>query len=202
MNYELTETVSGLSRDVADYGALVVLASVYILFSAAMMVAAFRWFRSLADRIVSRQDGLEPIAAAIRENSELMRGIAEGLRPETLLRVRNLTGFAFDLSVEQVCRLIKRVREENHIADRQATANKVRKALAVMHSDRNSRFDTFSYGGTPLSAFCSPEWVDRVARVVEAELYHPDGPNNARAFTNVRLAYDEIKTDFYNRIAH
>ena len=135
-----------------------------------------------------------------RKQNELLTDIAEGLRPETQLRIRNLTGFAFDLSVEQVCRLIKKVREENHIADRESTSKKIRKSLTVLHDDRNSRFDTFTYRGERLSAYCNIGWVEQVAKVVENEIYHEDGANNKRAFTNVKLAYDDIKTDFYKRL--
>lgn len=130
----------------------------------------------------------------------MLQDISEGLRTETQLRIRNLSGFAFDLSVEQVCRLIKRVREENHIADKKATALKIRKSLQVIHNDRNSRFDPFTYHGRPLSDFCNSDWIEDVAKVVENEIYHEDGANNARAYTNVKLAYDNIKTDFYYRL--
>ena len=81
-----------------------------------------------------------------------------------------------------------------------ATAEKIRKSLKVLHEDRNSRFDTFTYRGERLSAYCNKEWVEQVAAVVENEIYHEDGENNGRAFTNVKLAYDNIKTDFYHRL--
>lgn len=193
---QVTEVAKGIS----DYGALVVIGAIYLLLSASMMIAIFKWFKSIIDRIMVQQEEFKPIMEAIRENGMLMGRIAEGLRPETQLRIRNLSGFAFDLSVEQVCRLIKKVREENHIADHEATAEKIRKSLTVMHEDRNSRFDTFTYGGTKLSAYTSPEWIEQVAKVVEAEIYNEDGANNGRAYTNVKLAYDNIKTDFYHRL--
>lgn len=194
---QVTEVAKGIS----DYGALVIIGAIYILLSASMMIAIFKWFKSIIDRIMTQYGGeLHEMMTAVRDNSDTMRKIAEGLRPETQLRIRNLTGFAFDLSVEQVCRLIKKVREENHIADHEATAEKIRKSLTFMHEDRNSRFDTFTYGGTKLSAYTSPEWIEQVAKVVEAEIYHEDGANNGRAYTNVKLAYDNIKTDFYHRL--
>lgn len=43
-------------------------------------------------------------------------------------------------------------------------------------------------------------WVEDVVSVVESEIYNEDGENNARAYTNVKLAYDNIKTDFYQRL--
>lgn len=193
---QVTEVAKGIS----DYGALVVIGAIYLLLSASMMITIFKWFKSIIDRIMAQQEEFKPIMEAIRENGMLMGRIAEGLRPETQLRIRNLSGFAFDLSVEQVCRLIKKVREENHIADHEATSEKIRKSLTVMHEDRNSRFDTFTYGGAKLSAYTNIEWIEQVAKVVEAEIYNEDGANNGRAYTNVKLAYDNIKTDFYHRL--
>lgn len=194
---QVTEVAKGIS----DYGALAIMAAIYLLLSASMMIAIFKWFKSIITQIiVDNKENLQGVLAETRKQNELLNDLAEGLRPETQLRIRNLTGFAFDLSVEQVCRLIKKVRKENHIADKTATAEKIRKSLKVLHEDRNSRFDTFAYRGERLSAYCNKEWVEQVAAVVENEIYHEDGENNGRAFTNVKLAYDNIKTDFYHRL--
>lgn len=189
-----------VAKSISDYGALVVMGAIYLVLTASMMVTVFRWFKSIIDRIMTQQEEFKLIMKAIHDNGVLMGRIAEGLRPETQLRIRNLSGFAFDLSVEQVCRLIKKIREENHIADRKATSEKIRMALRVIHEDRNSRFDTFTYGGTKLSAYTNADWIEQVAKVVEGEIYHEGGANNGRAYTNVKLMYDNIKTDFYHRL--
>lgn len=197
---ELTQQGLQTAKGISDYGALIMMGAVYLLLSASMMITVFRWFKSIIDRIMKQQEAMEPLMDAIRDNGHLLELMVENLQPETMLRIRNLSGFAFDLSVEQVCRLIKKIREENHIADRTATAEKIRKLLQVIHDDRKSRFDSFRFRGKQLSGYCSSDWVEQVAQVVEAEIYNPDGPNNGRAYTNVKLAYDKIKTDFYYRI--
>ena len=149
---QVTEVAKGIS----DYGALAIMAAIYLLLSASMMIAIFKWFKSIITQIiVDNKENLQGVLAETRKQNELLNDLAEGLRPETQLRIRNLTGFAFDLSVEQVCRLIKKVRKENHIADKTATAEKIRKSLKVLHEDRNSRFDTFTYRGERLSAALS-----------------------------------------------
>lgn len=190
-----------VAKGIGDYGMMAVTAGFFLILSMGIMVALFRWGRSVFNQMLqeNRKD-MQDLLAETRRQNDMLNDISEGLRPETQLRIRNLTGFAFDLSVEQVCRLIKRVRKENHIADHEATAEKIRKSLQVIHDDRNSRFDTFSYKGRPISDCCNTEWVEQVAKVVEGELYHEDGENNARAYTNVKLAYDNIKTDFYHRL--
>lgn len=193
--------ITQVAKGISDYGMMAITAAFFLLLSAAMMVALFRWFKSIIEQMMQDQkDSMHNLAEETRKQNDMLQDISEGLRPETLLRIRNLTGFAFDLSIEQVCRLIKRVREENHIIDHEATAAKIRKSLLVIHNDRNSRFDSFTYRGKSISEFCSSAWVEDVAKIVESEIYNEDGANNARAYTNIKLAYDNIKTDFYQRL--
>lgn len=193
--------VGEVARGISDFGMMAVTAAFFLILSAAMMIAIFRWFKSIIERMMEdNRKSLQELARTTNAQNDMLQDISDGLRTETMLRLRNLTGFAFDLSVEQVCRLIKRTREENHISDHEATASKIRKSLQVIHNDRKSRFDPFTYRGKPISGYCNPAWVEEVATVVEDEIYNEDGANNARAYTNVKLAYDNIKTDFYQRL--
>ncbi len=195
------QQVGEVARGISDFGMMAVTAAFFLILSAAMMIAIFRWFKSIIERMMEdNRKSLQELARTTNAQNDMLQDISDGLRTETMLRLRNLMGFAFDLSVEQVCRLIKRTREENHISDHEATASKIRKSLQVIHNDRNSRFDPFTYRGKPISGYCNPAWVEEVAAVVEDEIYHEDGANNARAYTNVKLAYDNIKTDFYKRL--
>lgn len=193
--------VTTVAHGISDFGMMAVTAAFFLILSAAMMVAIFKWFKAIIEQMMQdNKDSLQELAKTTNAQNDMLQDISEGLRTETLLRIRNLTGFAFDLSIEQVCRLIKRVRQENHIIDHEATAAKIRKSLMVIHNDRNSRFDPFTYRGKPISDYCVIEWVEDVAKMVEGEIYNADGANNARAYTNVKLAYDNIKTDFYQRL--
>lgn len=193
--------VTTVAHGISDFGMMAVTAAFFLILSAAMMVAIFKWFKAIIEQMMQdNKESLQELAKTTNAQNDMLQDISEGLRTETLLRIRNLTGFAFDLSIEQVCRLIKRVRQENHIIDHEATAAKIRKSLMVIHNDRNSRFDPFTYRGKPISDYCVIEWVEDVAKVVEGEIYNADGANNARAYTNVKLAYENIKTDFYQRL--
>ena len=193
--------VTTVAHGISDFGMMAVTAAFFLILSAAMMVAIFKWFKAIIEQMMQdNRESLQELTKTTNAQNDMLQDISEGLRTETLLRIRNLTGFAFDLSIEQVCRLIKRVRQENHIIDHEATAAKIRKSLMVIHNDRNSRFDPFTYRGKPISDYCVIEWVEDVAKVVEGEIYNADGANNARAYTNVKLAYDNIKTDFYQRL--
>ena len=196
-----TSDVVGVAKGISDFGMMAIAAAFFVLLAAALMVSCFQWFKHLINGMVESQNkSMADLLAETRAQNAALTDIAEGLRPETQLRIRNLTGFAFDLAIEKVCRLIKRVRTENHVADHEATSVKIRKSLRVIHDDRNSKFDTFTYKGKPLSSYCDEEWIEQVAKVVESEIYHVDGENNARAASNVTLAYDNIKTEFYAKM--
>lgn len=195
------EHVTALARGVSEFGAMAIMTAVYVLLSAAVMIAIFKWFRTIINQILSdNKDALENLLTETKEQNSMLRTISEGLKVETKLRIRNLSGFAFDLSVEQVCRMIKNVREQNHIADHEATGRKIRNLLHNIHEDRKTRFDAFSYKGKHLGDYCNPEWVERVAQVIEGEIYNEHGADNKRAFGNVKMVYDDIKLDFYHRM--
>lgn len=190
-----------IAKGISDYGMMAVTAAFYLLISMSIMIYLFKWFRSTLNQMIQdNKASTDELLKETRAQNDMLNDISEGLRTETQLRIRNLTGFAFDLSIEQVCRLIKKVREENHIIDHEATAAKIRKSLQAMYDDRKSKFDPFTFRGKRLSGYCNKDWVEQVAKVVEGEIYNEDGENNGRAYTNVKLAYDNIKTDFYNRL--
>lgn len=202
------QQVTEVAKGISDYGILIMIGAAYLILSISMMVAIFKWFKSIINQLLEdskqsskrQQESWKDLLTETRKQNEMLTDLSEGLRTETQLRIRNLSGFAFDLSVEQVCRLIKKIKEENHIADKEATREKIRKSLTVMHEDRKSRFDPYTYRGKPLSDYCNSEWIEQVAKVVEVEIYNTDGQNNRRAYTNVKLAYDDIKTDFYHNL--
>ena len=180
---------------------MVIVAAFFLLLSAALMVCCFKWFKSLIDNIMQGfAEQQDKLLEAVNKNGEAMNDIVEGLLPETQLRIKNITGVYFDLAIERVCRLIKKVRTENHISNREVTHRKIRSLLMNQYEDRLSRFDNFSYRGKRLSEYCNNKWVDWVVEVVEAELYNEAGENNGRAYTNVSAVYDRVKIDLYKHL--
>lgn len=189
------------TRGISDFGMMAMTAGFFLVLSALMMIACFRWFMKLInDMLVAQKETTKLLLDETRMQNERLNDISEGLIPETQMRIKTLSNIAFDLSVERVCRIIKKVRTENHIADRQATLNKIRVLLTNLHEDRNSKFDCFHYKGRKLSEYTNAAWVDRVSKVVEYELYNESGENNGRAYTNVESAYANIRLEFYHNL--
>ena len=195
--------VTEVAKDISDYGIMIVICSVFLLLASGLMITCFRWFKSVIENILNDySDKLAHLQELATKNGEAMVDIAEGLIPETQLRIKSISGVFFDLAVEKVCRLIKKIREENHIVDKEATKTKIHTLLHNLYEDRNSRFDNFRYRGKRLSEYCNPDWIEWVAQVIESELYNEAGANNGRAYTNVKAVYDNIKLDFYHRITN
>ena len=195
------EQVTSVARGISEYGILVMIAAFFLVFVAGGLVWDMRSSKKpFSSGFYGFLEQMKSPHAMAGEDSAMMVDIAEGLLPETQLRIKNTTGVYFDLATEKVCRLIKRIREENHIIDREATRTKIRTLLCNLYDDRNSRFDSYTYRGKKLSEYANPEWVEWVAKVVEGEIYNESGANNGRAYTNVSAVYDKIKIDFYHRL--
>lgn len=201
MNTEVVNAALETGKGISEYGMMAIAAGFFIFLSALMMITCFMWFKSMINYMMtSQKETMKELLEATRTQNEKLNDISEGLIPETLMKVKTISNLAFDLSVERVCRIIKKVRAENHIADKAATSNKIRALLTNMHEDRNSKFDCFTYRGRKLSGYTNLAWIDQVAKMVESEIYNEAGENNGRAYTNVESAYANIRLEFYHNL--
>lgn len=192
--------VTEVARGIGDLGMMAITAAFFLLLASGLMVACFKWFKSIIDGMISDNKQLmADLLDETKRQNEQLADISEGLQPETQLRIKNTSGIYFDFAVEKVCRIIKKVRDENHIIDREATRRKINTLITNLHEDRNSRFDYYTYRGKRLSNYTSKEWVEWVADVVEKEVYN-ETQNNSRAYTNVSAVYERIKLDFYHNM--
>lgn len=196
----MTQEVDVIAKNIGDVGMMAVTAAFFLVLTALLWVACFRWFKSIIDNMIKGNTQMvSDLLVETRKQNDMLTDISEGLRPETQLRIKHTTGVFFDLAIEKVCRIIKKVREENHIVDKEATRAKIHTLILNIHEDRNSRFDSFNYRGKKLSSYINPDWVEWVAEVVEREVYN-DTVNHGRAYTNVQAVYERIKIDFYHRM--
>lgn len=198
----MTEEAMTVAHGISDLGMMAITAAFFLVISMLLWVACFRWFKSIIDNMIKGNSKMvDDLLVETRKQNDMLNDISEGLRPDTQLRIKNTSGVYFDLAIEKVCRIIKKVREENHIVDKDATRAKIHTLLQNLHEDRASRFDCYTYRGKRLSAYINPDWVNWVAEVVEHEVYS-DTVNNGRAYTNVQAVYERIKIDFYHKMNH
>ena len=194
------EQIVHAAEGISNFGLLAVAAAAFILLSVGLWFGIFVWFKNIINDMLTRNaQDMSSLISKTEKQNELLYEIADGLRPTTLMQAKERADLCFDLSVEKVCRLIKRVRQENNILDREKTKKKIQTLLSNIHDDRNSRFDNIQFKGRPLSFYTSKDWIDWVAAVVENEIYS-DTVNNGRAYTNVDAVYDRIRNDFNHRL--
>ena len=208
MSTEVVNAALQTGKGISDFGMMAITAGFFLVLSALLMVACFRWFMNMVNQLMTSQkeinqdykDTMRQLLEETRAQNERLNVLSESLMPETQLRIKTLSNVFFDLSVEKVCRIIKKVREENHISDKEATARKIRTLLTNIHEDRNSKLDCFSYRGNRLSEYTEKKWIEQVAKAVEAEIYNENGANNGRAYTNVESVYANISLEFYHNL--
>ena len=196
------QSVTEVAKGISDYGVMIVICAAFIVMSLLMWVAIFKWFKSIINNNMKiNTKMISELLATTNTQNELLNDIADGMRPTTLLQIKSISNTCFDLAIEKVCRIVKRVKEENNIVDKEATKAKIYTLLSNLHDDRNSRFDNYKYRGKTLTQYTTPDWVGWVADVVTKEVYS-ESLNDARVFANVEAAYSRIKIDFYHRLTN
>lgn len=198
---ETTQIVE-VAKGISDYGALAVMGAAFIIISVITQWSIFKWFKTIVDNMLKNTScTMDELLIETKTQNEQLADIAEGLRSKTLLEIKDITKTCFDLAIERVCRIIRKVKEENNISDVESTKAKINSLLTNLHEDRNSRFDNHTFHGRPLSSYTSKEWIEWVQEVVEKEVYNKK-QNDNRARTNVSTVYDKIKLDLYHKLTN
>lgn len=193
--------VTTVAQNIGNLGLMVVTAAFFLVLSALLMIACFKWFKGIINNMLdSNQNMISDLLKETKNQNNMLADLSEALKPETQLRIKNTSNAFFDLAVEQVLQLIGQVKRENHIADRDATERKIRVLLQNLHDDRNSKFDYYLYRGKKLSVYTSSDWIDWVAEVFVKEVYRDGASNESLARTNVESVYGRIKLDLYHKM--
>lgn len=197
---EVTQTLE-VAKGISDYGFGTIASGAFVVLGIAMFVMLFMWFKNILSKLVSDNvEKMEELLEETKKQNIMLLAIRDGLLDETMLQIKNTSSMAFNLSAYEVLEVIKTVRRENNIINRENTTHKIHKLVGNLYRDIKSKLDCYPYKGRHLSDFMRDDWVDKVSSVVESEVYHDKGENAAREHTNVFAAFDEIKIEFYNRI--
>ena len=201
MVLEIVEGSLKTAQSISEFGFMVVVCAFFIILAALMMIAMFRWQMNTIDSVMkTNKDMLGKLDKQMTENNKIMQSIAEGLIPKTMLEIKNTSSMAFDLAKHRLLELINTVLEENHIADREQTEEKIKNLVTNLHEDMKSKFDCYSYRGRKLSQYTNQEWIGWMISNVVLEIYNKNGMSKDRTYTSVTATFDRIKLDFYHRI--
>ena len=201
MEYEVVDGALRTAQGISEYGLMVIICAFFVVLSALMMIAMFRWQMStINDVMKTNKEMLSKLDAQMQENNRIMQSVAEGLRPETDMRVKTTSKNMFNLAKFELIEIIDTVRTENHISDKEATEAKIFKLVSNLHEEKNADFDYYSYRGRKLSSYTNPQWIDWMREGVVKEIYNDKGFNKDRMYTNITAIFDRIKLDFYHRM--
>ncbi len=192
----ITQTAEGIS----NYGLMAVTCAFFLVLSACLMVACFNWFKKVINQMMDNNtQSMAELLKVTQAQNEMLAEVSEGLRVETLLRIKTIANAYFDLAKERACRLVRSVKKENNIQDKDATRKKIKDRLTNIHEDRDNDWDNFTYRGHRLNHYTSAEWIDWAAEAVEKEVYN-EKEDNGRTYSNINTLYEKIKLDLYKKL--
>ena len=199
---EETKSAIEIAESISNFGMMAVAAAFFIVLAIIIMVMFVKWFKDIINNIMpTKQNMLTKLDEQMKEQNDVMKSIAEGLRPETLLRVQTTSEMAFQLAQFRLIEIINTVRTENHIVNREATTNKIEKLVLNLHEEMNGKFEYYSYRGKKLSSYTSQKWVEWMQNGVVGEIYSDQEQNEDRTLTNISTIFKRIALDFNHNLA-
>lgn len=189
-----------VAKGIGDFGMMAVSAAFFLIFSFFMMGVFVKWFIKIINGIVDTNTKMiKSLLEETKMQNVKLEEIREGLSDESMTQIKAVTGALFDLSVEKCMRIIKKIKVENNIKDRENTLIKIKALVTNIHYDRNSKLDYFKHRGKRLSEYVDNCWIDDLVKVIEKEVYN-ENENNGRAYSNIQTAYENIKIQFYKNL--
>jgi len=197
-----TKAALEVAESISNFGMMAVAAAFFVILAIVIMVMFVKWFKDIINNIMTtNQNMLTKLDAQLKETNDVMKSIAEGLRPETLLRVQTTSEMAFQLAQFRLLEIIDTVRTENHIINREATEVKIEKLVLNLHEEMNGKFEYYSYRGKKLASYTSQQWVEWMKQGVINEIYSDQERNEDRTHTNVSAIFKRIALDFNHNLA-
>lgn len=84
-----------VAKGISDYGIMIIICAVFLILASGLMIACFRWFRTVITNIMTDYSAqLKTLQETATRNGEAMIDIAEGLIPETQMRVKTISGLS------------------------------------------------------------------------------------------------------------
>lgn len=196
----LAESTMEVAQNIHEYGIAVVICSLFVVLSAALMITCFKWFKSIIEQIMSNYSvQLTKLYEVSNRNGEVLVDIAEGLVSETILRTKTICESLLDTAFLKSKDLVPRVIEENNIQNKEATKKKVTVLISNIFEDVYTKANYFTFKGKPLSHYMDKDsWISQVAEAVYSEIYLKVNPD--RTYTNIKMIYDNIELEIFHNI--
>jgi hypothetical protein len=189
-----------VAKGISDYGFMAVTAAFFLVVTGSMLWIFIRWFIKIINNLMETQHSINKLLEVQKEISIKVTDIHENTDNALLDQIHVISSMAFDNAKFLIYNAMLKIKEENHLEDNDdVIEKKIQLIVENIHNDRNSKFDNFSYRGVRLSEYVNEAWIRRIVNLMMTELYFGTF-DNKRAMSNIDLAYQSFKVEFYKNL--
>ncbi len=152
---EMTASSIELARAVADYGALVTIAGVFML----LVLILFCYF---VYQLFVTTKKVDKIAAAVAKVTDFFSD--KSMRMVNIDQARAIVSNEFNRAAAEVALQVIKIKNANHLDDREAVERNVATFLNRLYASNVGFMRKFEYEGQALSAFLESTWKDAIAK--------------------------------------
>lgn len=179
---------------------------IVLLGNAGCMVICCALFFRISTRNDNRVDELikeqaktsTTLITETRNQNIQLHAIAEGIIPETLAKSKMIVHISFDLLKRETYDIVQIVRNENHIADKPNTFEKIHQHMIDLNDKQIIGLDGFTYKGRNLIDYIMKDWKHNATKIVCDEVYLDR--NSAREKKNIEAFFDGVENEFIKTI--
>lgn len=194
-----------MSKAVSEYGILIILSSLMIVFFISMGVFLFKMMRNTNEKIVESQQRSEKQNEQIIRQNDTIQGLlqkiadaetTESLLEQTKWNAEKILKASFDANLLNILKGTSEILSHNHIEDREFTERRIRSLVNTAHRDRVKWLNNFRYKGSRLGDFADSEsWMEKKVEIIRSYIYSANHNRDALV-RDLSLAY----TEFNNQI--
>ena len=193
--------VIGVAKGIGDLGVMIMICAFFLVLSGILWVFVFKWFKNLLESVVVRHEKvINDLLVETRAQNETLSDISAGLQPISQMQINSICNNFFELDRERLCRLVKNIRSENHINDKESTRKKIDTRVGSIMRKRIVELNNFIHKNKRLGDYMPDDWTNKLSEIVEAEIYNESGANDKRTYENIKTRIDDMKFEFFNRL--
>lgn len=180
-----------VAKGVSEYGFMVVVSGFFILLCSVILFTIVKRYMKMTDENMKGSvKMMQSIADTLTSVARKIDDISEAEAEKNLTQIKTIAMMAKKYDVEFTMNMIRRIRTDNHLNEKEKLAAKVSALCKNLAMQRGDELSLFMYRGKPLDEYMPQSWHFQIEKTMLADLDMEE--SYSRTYSNMRNAFDSV----------
>jgi len=191
-----------VAKGIYEYGFSTMTLAFYLVVTGTMLFIVVRFFsRFLYKTMGIQQEVMNQLIINSDEQKNILMAIKESVNSNISSQNEIIANYMFKMDLHTIVREIHRIKEMNHIDDKEAVFLNLRQFLSNTFNKSKLNLALFAHDGTKLSNYMDETWLEITVQKCLEELYSKNYCIES-CYRNLGIVMEDFKIDFFNKIGH